>query len=102
MQQLQSTFPSNKNCLKLTVQFPANETKIYPERWLRETYSVIFRMGTGKLKAPTFTAGVSKTRGQGRGGGRGWGRGRGGGRGRGRDRGRGRVEVRDYLFFFFF
>ena len=62
-------------------------------------------MGTGILRAPTFTAGVSKRRGQGRGGGRGWGRGRGGGRGRGRDRGRGRVEVGDYLFFkniFFF
>ena len=56
-------------------------------------------MGTGILRAPTFTAGVSKTRGQGRSGGRGWGRGRGGGRGRGRDRGRGRVEVGDYFFF---
>ena len=87
------------DCLKFTVQFSANETKIYPERWLRETYSVIFCMGTGNLKAPTFTAGVSKTRGQGQGGGRGWGWGRGGGRGRGRNRGRGRVEVRDYLFF---
>ena len=56
-------------------------------------------MGTGILRAPTFTAGVSKTRGQGRGVGRGWGRGRGGGRGRGRDRSRDRVVVGDYLCF---
>ena len=56
-------------------------------------------MGTGILRAPTFTAGVSKTRSQGRGGCRGWGRGRGGGWGRDRDRGRGLVEVGDDLFF---
>ena len=56
-------------------------------------------MGTGILRAPTFTAGVSKTRGQGRGGGRGWGQGRGRGGGRGRGRSRSRVEVGDYLFF---
>ena len=60
---------------------------------------MIFYMGTGILRAPTFKAGVSKTRGQGRGVGRGWGRGRGGGRGRGRDRSRDRVVVGDNPFF---